>query len=181
MSLVILKAFLALLLNGNVMNISRFLTILWFIPWGNWVLNVLIQWSSLLSLSDLFLCALPWSGICSMGYKIILYSAPKQILSALLKCLDTGPFLFLRISDMWFNILSFKQRPVSPTYLSPQALHSMIYMIFFDKQFNPPNIGKSKSSLLKCDFSSKYRQHWHLLDLHFNAAPMGSRVFPGCR
>ena len=28
--------------------------------------------------------------------------------------------------DMWLNILSFKQRPVSPTYLSPQAIHSMI-------------------------------------------------------
>ena len=178
MFLVILKASLALLLNGNVMNISRFLTILWLIPWGNWVPNVLIQWSSLFSLSDLFLCALPWSGICSMGYKIILYSAPKQILSALLKCLDTGPFLFLRISDMWLNILSFKQRPVSPTYLSPQALHSMIYMIFFDKQFNPPNIRKSKSSLLKCDFSSKYRQHWHLLDLHLMQPQWDQECFP---
>ena len=176
MSLVILKAFLALSLNGNVKNISRFLTILLFIPWGNWVPNVLIQWSSLL-----FLCALPWSGICSIGYKIILYSAPKQILSALFKCLDTGSFLSLRISDMWLNILSFKQQPVSQTYLSPQALHWIIYMIFFDKQFNPPNIGKSKSPLLKCDFSSKYRQHWHLLDLHFYAAPIGSRVLTGCR
>ena len=49
MSLVILKAFLSLLLNGHVMNISRFLTILSFILWVNWVPNVLIQWSSLLS------------------------------------------------------------------------------------------------------------------------------------
>ena len=157
----ILKSFLALLLNGNVMNISRFLTILWFIPWGNRVPNVLIQWSSLLSRSDLFLCALPWSGICFMGYKIILYSAPKQKLSALLECLDTEAFSFLWISDVWLNILSFKQRPVSPTklHVSPQALHSMIYIIFSDNQFNPTIIGKSKSSLLKCDFSSKYRQH----------------------
>ena len=150
MSLVILKAFLALLLNGNVMNMSRFLTILWFIPWGNWVPNVLMQWSSLLSLSNLFLCASPWSGICSMGYKIISYSAPKQILSALLKCLDTGPFLFLRISDMWLNILSFKQRPVSPTYLSTQALHSMIYMIFFDKKFN--------LVILTCNYGNRHLQ-----------------------
>ena len=69
MSLVILKDFLALLLNGYVMNTARLCTILWFNPWGNWVPNVLIQWSSLLSLSDMFLCALPWSGICSTGYK----------------------------------------------------------------------------------------------------------------
>ena len=41
------------------------------IPWGNWESNVLIQWSFLLSPSDLFLCVLPWSWICSMGYKII--------------------------------------------------------------------------------------------------------------
>ena len=54
----------------------------------------------------------------------------------------------------------------------------MIYKIFFDKQSNPPNIGKSNSSLLECYFSSKCRQHWHLLDLHLNAASMGSRVLP---
>ena len=140
------------------MNISRFLKILWFIPWGNCVPNVLIQWNSLLNLSDFIICALPWWGICSTEYKIMSSSASKQILSALLKCLDSRPFLFLRISDIWINILSFKQRPVSPTYLSPQALHSMIYLIFFEKQFIPPNIGKSKSPLLKCE----YRQHWHL-------------------
>ena len=67
--------------------------------------NILIQSSSLLSLSDLFLCALPSLRICSMGYKVILSSSLKQILSTLLKCLDTGPFLFLRISVMWLNIL----------------------------------------------------------------------------
>ena len=67
-------------------------------------------------------------------------------------------------TDIWFVIKHsiFKQRPVPPSYLSPQALYSMINMLFFDKQFNPPNLGNSKSSLLKCDFSSK---HWHLLDV----------------
>ena len=70
MSLMNVKAFLTLLLNGNVMNISRFLTILWFITWGDWVPNVLIQWSSLLSLSYLFLWVLHWSGICSTGYSL---------------------------------------------------------------------------------------------------------------
>ena len=74
MFLVISKAFTALLRKGNVMTTSCLLKILWFIPWRNWVPNVLIQWSSLLSLSDLFLCALPWSRICSMEYKIMFSS-----------------------------------------------------------------------------------------------------------
>ena len=137
MSLVILKAFLALLLHGKVMNISRFLTILWFIPWGNWVPNVLIQWSSHLSLSDLFLCELPWWGICSMGYKIIFSSAPKQMLSASLKCLDTGPFSFLRISDMCWTFYLLN----NGLFLQ-QALHSIRY---FSTNNLIPQIMKNQS------------------------------------
>ena len=78
MFLVISKAFIALLLKGNVMTTSCLLKILWFIPWRNWVRvpNDLIQWSSLSSLTCLFLCALLWSGICFMEYKIT-FSSPE--------------------------------------------------------------------------------------------------------
>ena len=47
-------------------------------------------------------------------------------------------------------------------------------MTFFENKFNLPNVWTSKSSVLECDFSSQYRQHWYLIDLHVKAAPMGS-------
>ena len=98
---------------------------LWFMSWRNWMSNILIQWSSLLSLSD-FYWALPWSEICSVEYETMLSIAPKQILFALLKCLDKQAHSYF--ADIWFVIKhSFKQWPVSSTYLSPQALQSVIY------------------------------------------------------
>ena len=143
-----------LLLNENVMNISRLLTFLWFIPWGNWVPDILIQWSSLLSPSDLFLCALPWSGICSTGYKIVFSSAPMQILSALLKCLDSGSFIS---TDIWYVINHSIYQTMAcfaNILISTSFIFNDIYDVFL-KQFNPTNIVKSKSSLQKRDFSSK--------------------------
>ena len=77
----------------------------------NWVLKVLIKWRFFEPKKFNF-GGLPWSWICSIGYRNNFFAAPKQILFALSKCLDTWPPIFPLIKDMWLNILSFKKRPV---------------------------------------------------------------------
>ena len=128
MFLVILKAFMALLLKGNVKTTSWFLKILWFIPWGNWVPNVLIQWSSFWVQVNCF-SAFPWSRICSMGYKIMFSSAPKEAVCIIEMPRNWTIFIFYKylICNWAFYLLNnnlFQQ------HIHLHKLHWMIYDIF---------------------------------------------------
>ena len=71
----------------------------------HWVFHDLVQWSSLSQLSDLFLCALSWSGICSAEYKVMFSSSPKQMLSAAVS--ESGSPLWIWTSH--FQILKYKR------------------------------------------------------------------------
>ena len=152
MSLVILKIFLANLLNENVINISRFLR--FFIhSMGKLGAQCFNPMKFTFELQLIVSLCITLIGNLSYGVQDhILFSSEANIICIIEMPNLTGAFLFIRISDMWLNILSFKQRRVSPIYSSLQALPSKI---FFEELFNTPNIAKSKSSLLKRDFSSK--------------------------
>ena len=145
------KLFLAILRNRTVINISHFLTILWFIPCANWVPNVLTLRSSRFSLSDLFYEHYPRREFAQLGTKWCSRQPDANIV-----CIIeiNGNWTILIFADIWYVI---KHIFCLQTYLHmfiSTGITFNNYMVIFEKPFYPTNVGKSRLSLLKSYFSS---------------------------